>query len=162
MRHPAVLRNACGPVAMLLALLAAPAAAEWREPEEHVILQIDNRTGETLCIAWEWVGTNCRVTPGRTDWRLPTCGLMMDGTPYGSYKATVHKGATQVGQIVTESGIVTNQYDLSTMWVCTEAYIPPEKIKQYLGTSGSKAVAAPWEIVAGVAAGCSPPEIIRR
>lgn len=156
-------------LALLAALVAGGAfavgtalAQQWREPEEHVVLQINNLTGETLCISWEWVGGNCNVAPGRSDYRLPVCGLMMDGSPYCSYKATVHKGATQIGQIVTESGIVTNQYDLSTMWVCTEAYMPPEMIKKYLGNSGLKALAAPWEIVAGVAPGCTPPQIIRR
>jgi len=158
----ALVMRSCFAVLLLTAAFGPAAAQQWREPEEHAILRIDNLTGETLCISWEWVGGNCNVAPGRTEFRLPTCGLMMDGSPYCSYKVTVHKGATQIGQIVTESGIVTNQYDLSTMWVCSEIYLPLETIKKYLGTSGLKTLLVPWEIAAGVAPGCSPPEIIRR
>lgn len=160
--HSLVARGTAAVILLLsLALAGGPAVAQqWQEPVEKVILQIDNQTGEELCISFDSLGGTCNLPPGRSDVKLPRCGLDMYGQPYCVYTATVHKGATQIGQIVTESGIVTNQYDLSTMWVCAQAHIPAETIRRQWNPE--KPLVAPWEIVAGVAEGCQPPGVIRR
>lgn len=141
----------------------APAVAQqWFEPTERVTLAVDNRTGREVCITFNSIGGTCNVPPGRSEYKLPQCGLDMRGSPYCVYTATIHAGETQIGQIVTNSGIVTNQYDLSTMWVCATAHIPADVISRYWQQSGGKEVVADWYIEAEVEQGCQPPSVIRR